>query len=147
MTARRATFTEAERRFLARMRVARLATSDAAGQPHVIPIVFAIDGQKLYTPVDEKPKRVAPSQLKRVRNLLVNPQVAVVVDEYDEDWTRLAWVLVTGRGEVVEGGEAHAAGVRLLESKYPQYEAMPLGGRPLILVTPLGVTSWGALSR
>lgn len=135
-------FTTAELSFLARMRVARLATADAAGQPHVIPIVFAIDDRALYTPLDEKPKRVAPSRLKRVRNLTVNPQVAVVVDEYDEDWTRLAWVLVTGRGEIVEGGAAHAAGVRLLHDKYPQYAAMPLEHRPIIVVTPIRVTSW-----
>ena len=141
----RATFTEAELHFLARMRVARLATADASGQPHVIPIVFATDGQRLYTPVDEKPKRVAPSQLKRVRNLLVNPQVAIVVDEYDEDWTRLAWMLVTGRGEIVETGQAHATGIRLLQAKYPQYDVMPLEHRPLIGVTPLRITSWGAL--
>ena len=139
------TFTEAELRFLARMRVARLATADASGQPHVIPIVFATDGQRLYTPVDEKPKRVAPSRLKRVRNLLVNPQVAVVVDEYDEDWTRLAWVLVTGQGEIVEAGEAHALGLRLLQAKYPQYDVMPLEHRLLIVVTPVRVTGWGAL--
>mgnify|MGYP001359597996 CR=1 FL=1 len=145
MTAR-ATFTEAERAFLTRMRVARLSTADASGQPHVVPIVFAFDGQQLYTPLDEKPKRVGPGELKRVRNLLENPQVAIVVDHYDEDWTRLAWVMVTGRGEMVEAGEAHAAGVRLLERKYPQYQAMPLRDRPLIVVTPQGVRSWGALS-
>jgi len=140
-----AIFTNAELGFLARMRVARLATADAAGQPHVIPIVFAIDGQRLYTPVDAKPKRVAPGRLKRVRNLLVNPHVAIVADEYDEDWTRLAWVLVAGRGEVVDGGEAHVVGIRLLQDKYAQYEAMPLEHRPLIVVTLLSVTSWGAL--
>ncbi len=142
----RSTFTEAELRFLARMRVARLATADATGQPHVIPIVFATDGRRLYTPVDEKPKRVAPRQLKRVRNLLANPQVAVVVDEYDEDWTRLAWTLVTGRAEIVEAGETHAAGVRLLRAKYPQYGVMLLEHRLLIVVTPTRVTSWGRLT-
>ena len=140
-------FTKAELGFLTRMRVARLATADAAGQPHVIPIVFAVDGHTLYTPVDKKPKRVAPSQLKRMRNLLVNPQVAVVVDQYDEDWVRLAWVLVTGRGEIVESGAAHATGIGLLQDKYPQYRAMPLTQCPLIVVTPLRVTSWGALLK
>ena len=144
---RRVIFTEAELSFLTRIRVARLATADAAGQPHVIPIVFAIDGQTLYTPVDEKPKRVAPNQLKRVRNLLANPRVAIVVDEYDEDWTRLAWVLVMGKGEIVEGGEVHAAGIRLLQDKYPQYDVMPLEHRLLIVVTPLRITSWGALQK
>jgi PPOX class probable F420-dependent enzyme len=128
------------------MRVARLATRDARGFPHVIPIVFAMDGRHLYTPLDAKPKRVAPLELKRVRNLAANPQLAIVADEYDEDWTKLAWVLVKGRGEIVERGETHAAGVRLLQSKYPQYKMMPLADRPMIVVTPLSVTSWGALS-
>jgi len=141
----RAVFSETERAFLTRMRVARLATADEAGQPHVIPIVFAIDDHALYTPLDEKPKRVAPRQLKRARNLLANPQIAIVVDRYDEDWTRLGWVMVTGMGQVVEDGEAHEAGVRLLQEKYAQYGAMPLEGRPLIVVTPRRVTSWGAL--
>lgn len=140
----RAIFSQDQMAFLARMRVARLATADAQGKPHVIPIVFALDGQKLYSPVDEKPKRVAPSQLKRIRNLLANPQVAVVVDEYDEDWTQLAWVLVTGKAEIIEGGESHATGVRLLEEKYPQYGVMPLAHRPMIVVTPERVTSWKA---
>ena len=141
----RATFTRGELGFLAGMRVARMATADARGIPHIIPIVFALDGRTLYTPLDGKPKRVVPAELKRVRNLLVNPWVTIVVDQYDEDWTRLAWVLVKGRGEIVEGGEAHAAGVRLLESKYPQYKVMPLTDRPLIVVTPHSVTSWGAI--
>jgi PPOX class probable F420-dependent enzyme len=141
----RADFTEAEMDLLTRTRVARLATADAAGQPHVIPIVFATDGRTLYTPVDEKPKRVAPSQLKRVRNLFENPKVALVVDYYDEDWTQLAWVLVKGTGKMVEKGESHAIGVRLLQDKYPQYEGMPLKDRPLIVITPSHVTSWKAL--
>ena len=100
----------------------------------------------MYTPLDAKPKRVAPTDLKRVRNLRVNPWVAIVVDQYDEDWTRLAWVMVKGRGALVEDGEAHRAGVRLLQSKYPQYRAMPLTECPLIAVTPVAITSWGALS-
>ena len=138
-------FNESEARFLREMRVARLATADASGQPHVIPIVFAFDGQHLYTPIDEKPKRVAPLRLKRVRNLLENSQVAIVVDRYDRDWTQLAWVLVRGRGELVEEGETSRTGISLLKEKYAQYEQMPLEGRPLIVVTPSEVTSWGKL--
>jgi PPOX class probable F420-dependent enzyme len=141
----RADFTEAELDLLTRTRVGRLATADAAGQPHVIPVVFATDGRKLYTPLDEKPKRVAPSQLKRVRNLFENPKVALVVDHYDEDWAQLAWVLVKGTGKVVEKGEAHATGVRLLQEKYPQYQRMPLKDRPLIVITPWHVMSWKAI--
>ena len=138
-------FNESEVRFLTAMRVARLATADASGQPHVIPIVFAFDGQRIYTPIDEKPKRVEPERLKRVRNLLENDQLAIVVDRYDEDWTQLAWVLVTGTGEFVEEGEQRRTGIKLLKEKYPQYEDMPLEGRPLIVVTPHSVTSWGDL--
>jgi PPOX class probable F420-dependent enzyme len=138
-------FNESEVRFLTAMRVARLATADSSGQPHVIPIVFAFDGQRLYTPIDEKPKRVGPKQLKRVRNLLENNQLAIVVDRYDADWTQLAWVLVKGTGEFVEEGEQSRTGIKLLKEKYSQYEDMPLEGRPLIVVTPHEVTSWGAL--
>ena len=142
-----AIFSPDQQAFLARMRVARLATADAAGQPHVIPIVFAADDQNVYSPLDEKPKRVAPSQVKRVRNLLANPQVGIVVDEYHEDWTRLVWMMVTGTATVVEDGESHAAGVRLLEEKYPQYRMMPLASRPIIVVTPRKVTTWKANNR
>ena len=127
------------------MRVARLATADAGGQPHAVPIVFAVDEQALYTPIDDKPKRAAPRHLKRLLNLAANPQVAVVVDEYDEDWTRLGWVLITGRAEVVEAGESHGAGKRLLEEKYSQYRRMPLEGHPLIVITPRRVSTWGRL--
>ena len=140
----RTDFTEQELDFLSRMRVARLATTDSAGQPHVIPVVFATDGQKLYTPLDRKPKRIPPNQLKRVRNLLYNPKLAFVVDNYEEDWTRLAWLLVKGTGALVESGESYTKGIRLLEEKYPQYASMPLKDRPLIVITPSHVTSWKA---
>jgi coenzyme F420-0:L-glutamate ligase/coenzyme F420-1:gamma-L-glutamate ligase len=143
----RAIFSESERDFLARMRVGRLATADAAGQPNVLPIVFAVDDRRLYTPVDSKPKRVEPRQLRRVRNLLANPRVAVVVDDYHENWAHLAWVLVTGRAEILERGDVYAAGIGLLRDKYTQYHAMPLENRLLIAITPLRVTSWGTFPR
>ena len=136
-------FTEAERAFLLRMRVARMATVDPDRRPHVVPIVFAVDEDRLYTPIDAKPKKVPPERLKRVRNLLAHPPVAVVVDEYDEDWTRLAWVMVSGTGALVDRGPAHATAVRLLTAKYPQYQAMPLDDRPIIVISPAAVTSWG----
>src|SRR5579884_2646540 len=117
----RTAFTKEELTFLEQARVGRLATTDAAGQPHVIPIVFATDGRKLYTPLDKKPKRTAPNQLKRVRNLLENPKLALVVDHYEEDWTKLAWVMIKGTGALVESGEVYGEGLRLLEKKYPQY--------------------------
>ncbi|MBI3361736.1 MAG: TIGR03668 family PPOX class F420-dependent oxidoreductase [Chloroflexi bacterium] len=129
------------------MRVGRLATCDAGGQPHVVPIVFAVEGHRLYTPLDEKPKRVAVGQLKRVRNILVNPQVAVVVDEYDEDWSRLAWVLIRGTAEIVAEGEAHATAMYLLRDKYPQYAAANLERRPVIVIRPTRIAQWGFLGR
>ena len=138
-------FTVAELRFLARMRVARLATADTSSQSHVIPIVFACDGTRLYSPLDEKPKRVGPHELKRARNILANPRVAVVVDDYDEDWTRLAWVLITGTAEILEGGESHFKGARLLRDKYLQHYDDSLERRPIIVVTPTRIASWGAI--
>ena len=140
----RANFTKEELDFLSAARVGRLATAGTSGQPHVIPIVFATDGQRLYTPIDRKPKRVAANQLQRVRNLLENPKIAFVVDHYEEDWRKLAWLLVKGTGRFLESGEEHAKGVRLLEEKYRQYGQMPLKDRPLIVIAPSEITSWSS---
>jgi PPOX class probable F420-dependent enzyme len=140
----RSTFTDTERDFLLRMRVARLATVGRDHGPHVIPIVYALEAGPLYTPLDHKAKRVPLTQLKRVRNIIANPQVAVVVDQYDEDWTRLAWVLVRGVAELHESGHAHETGIRLLRDKYPQYRQVPLDQHPLIVITPQAITSWKA---
>jgi PPOX class probable F420-dependent enzyme len=142
---RRATLTKEQLDFLSRTRVARLATADQNGQPHVIPIVFATDGSRLFTPLDEKPKRLPLSKLKRVRNLSANPKLSIIVDEYDEDWSRLGWVLVAGTGEIVNTGDLHTAGARLLRQKYPQYATMSFENRPLIVVTPNRITSWGRI--
>ena len=136
--------TEAQRAFLARHPVAHLATADAQGQPHVVPICYAYD-EYLYVAIDTKPKRVGPSQLKRLRNIRQNPRVAVVVDDYSDDWNRLAYVLIQGRAEVLEEGEEYEKALRLLRSKYSQYRKMPLEGRPLIWITPERIASWGAI--
>jgi coenzyme F420-0:L-glutamate ligase / coenzyme F420-1:gamma-L-glutamate ligase len=139
-------FSKAAYEFVARMRVARLATAGADGRPYVVPIVFALDGERLYTPVDQKPKQVAPNQLRRVRNIMANPQVSVVVDHYDDqDWTRLAWVLMTGRAEVQDDGDLHTRGRTLLEEKYGQYQTMRLDDQPLIIVRLDGVRPWGSI--
>jgi PPOX class probable F420-dependent enzyme len=124
-------------------RVARLATVDAQGRPHVLPIVFAYDG-RLYTPLDGKPKRVAPGRLQRVQNIAANDQVAVVVDHYGEDWQQLAWVQLRGRAAVIAAGEDYDTGVVLLAGKYPQYATVPLAGRPLILVEVTALRGWRA---
>ncbi len=125
-------------------RVAHLATGDARGQPHVIPICFVFDGNDFYSPIDEKPKRTAPQKLKRIRNVLKNPQVSLVIDHYEEDWRKLAYILVSGKARVLLSGAKHRKAVKLLRRKYSQYRNMAIDRRPLIAIRPERVTSWAA---
>lgn len=138
--------TDWEQDFIASHRVARLATVDEVGHPHVVPIVYAFDGSRLFTPIDEKPKRVGAYDLQRVRNILANPDVAVIIDEYSDDWTQLAWIQIRGTATLHQPNETPAweSGVALLHEKYPQYASMPLTERPIIVVTPEHVVSWQA---
>jgi PPOX class probable F420-dependent enzyme len=130
---------------LRRARVARLATADQSGRPHVVPVCFAFDGHALYSAIDEKPKRVAPRALRRMRNIEANPQAALVVDVYDEDWRRLTYVLVRGAADVLApGGREHAAAVARLRRKYPQYRTMDLESRPVLRLTPHSIVRWTA---
>jgi coenzyme F420-0:L-glutamate ligase/coenzyme F420-1:gamma-L-glutamate ligase len=132
--------------FLLRRRVARLATADGAGEPHVVPVCFAYSRGGIYVALDEKPKSVPPVRLRRVRNIIENPRVALVADRYAEDWSLLAFVMVRGLAMLVEpGAEEHGAAVRLLRGKYHQYERMRLEGNPVIAIRPERVASWGAL--
>jgi PPOX class probable F420-dependent enzyme len=126
-------------------RVAHLATADQQGRPYVIPICYVFDGKELYSPIDEKPKSSSPLRLKRVRNIQANPHVSVVVDRYDENWQRLAYVLIVGRARILASGIRHGRVVRLLRRKYPQYRKMTLGNRPIIRITPTAWKSWGRL--
>jgi PPOX class probable F420-dependent enzyme len=123
--------------------VARLATADAAGRPHVVPVCFALEGSSLYITIDEKPKRGVP--LKRVRNIAENPNVALVVDRYDENWTQLAWVMLRGPAEILEAGAEHDAAQALLRQKYPQLAAMRIDGLPVIALRIARTTAWGAI--
>lgn len=129
--------------FIKRGRVARLATANRAGQPHVVPIVYAYDG-RLVSPLDEKPKRVPARRLRRVQDIDENPLVAVIIDEYSEDWETLAWVQLRGQASIVERGRVHKDGVALLHAKYSQYSEMPLDGRPLIVVEVDRMIGWKA---
>jgi len=122
-------------RLLSSARVAHLATADARGRPHVVPICFAIDGDKLFTPLDAKPKKRAPLKLKRVRNIAANPHAAIVVDHYEEDWRRLGYVLLNGKAKLLCRGARHRRAVRSLKAKYSQYRAMDIDDSPLIAVT------------
>ena len=124
-------------------RIAHLATSDPQGMPHLIPICFVFDGDHFYSVLDQKPKRTPVTQLKRVRNILSNPNVAVVLDHYEEDWNRLWYVLVRGSAQLIREGEEHRRATLMLREKYPQYLEMDIDDSPVIKITPEGITSWG----
>ena len=139
-----AALTEAQRRFLATARVGHLATADAHGAPHLVPVCYVVDDTTLYISIDEKPKR-QDVPLQRLRNIQANPAVAVTVDRWDEDWSRLAWVMLRGRAEILAGGEEHDRAQALLRDRYPQYRGMDLAPLPVIAVRITRVTSWGNL--
>ena len=137
--------TEAQRRFVETRRVGHLATADAGGAPYLVPVCFALAEATLYITVDEKPKR-RDRPMKRVRNILENPRAAFVADRWDEDWTRLGWVMLRGPAEILEGGDEHAAAQALLRDKYVQYRSMNLADLPVIALRIARVASWGDLS-
>jgi PPOX class probable F420-dependent enzyme len=130
-------------RYLAEHRVAHLATTGADGRPSVVPICYASDGRAIYSALDQKPKRVAPAALQRVRNLLAHPKVALLVDDYAEDWSQLTYLLVRGRAALLEPGTPdHAAAVALLRAKYAQYRAMAIEAQPIICIHPTHSSFW-----
>ena len=129
--------------FLATHRVARLATADGQSAPHVLPICYVFDGQSLYSALDKKPKRVNALDLKRVRNVRHNPRVAVVVDDYSENWDLLAHVLIQGEAQILEAGEERDRGETMLRRKYPQYHDLLEAGCVILKITPKHVVHWG----
>ena len=137
--------TKLERSFIDAHPVARLATADARGMPHAVPICFVVLDNTLYLTIDEKPKQDA-RRLKRLRNIAENNQVAVIVDRYDDDWSRLGWVMLRGAAEIIETGAEHAAAQAALKARYPQYRAMELGGLPVVAVRIARVARWGCLA-
>ena len=136
---------ERQRRFLEASRVGHLATADARGTPHLIPVCYAVDGGTLYITVDEKPKR-RDIPLKRVRNILDNPQAAFVVDRYDDDWSRLGWVMLRGPAEILDSGPEHDRAQALIVGRYPQLKAMRIAELPVIALRIARATDWGNLS-
>jgi PPOX class probable F420-dependent enzyme len=136
--------TDPQRAFLAAQRVARLATADAAGRPHVVPVCYALLRDKVYFTIDEKPKK-KPMALKRLANLRANPFAALVVDRYDEDWSRLGWVMVQGAAEVLEAGPEHDEAQAALRQRYPQLAAMRIEALPVVAVRVEHAASWGLL--
>lgn len=129
---------------VAAARVARLATVDPAGRPHVVPVTFVLDGATLYSAVDRKPKRT--SRLRRLENIRANPRAALLVDHYEEDWSRLWWVRVRGQARVLEEGPEAERALDLLARKYPRYRSEPPPG-PVVAVGAEEWVGWSARGR
>ena len=137
--------TDAQYRFLEASRVGRLATADTAGVPHLVPVCYAVDGMSAYITVDEKPKRT-DIPLKRLRNIMENPAVALTVDRWDEDWSRLAWVMLRGSAVILDSGKEHDRAQDLLRTRYPQYRSMDIAPLPVIAIRIGRVLAWGDLA-
>lgn len=130
--------------FIERARVARLATIDSEFKPHLVPVVFVFDGNHFFIPLDEKRKTAKPEKLKRIRNIQDNPNVALLIDEYSEDWTKLAFVMIQGKASVAsktEGNIQVREAYKKLMTKYIQYQKVGVG-EMCIIITPKKVASW-----
>jgi PPOX class probable F420-dependent enzyme len=135
-----------------RARVARLATADSKAKPHIVPVVFAFDGEKYYIPIDKKTKTSKPGKLRRIKNIEVNPAVALLIDEYNEDWKKLLFIMVQGKAAILgkkrENNEdkllrtAH----KLLYTKYPQYQNIDIG-KLSIVIYPQKTIFWSMFHR
>ena len=148
MSRKRPKISRTVQKMLKKARVARLATLDAQSRPHIVPVCFAYDSKLLYTAVDEKPKRVTPERLARLRNIRAVPRVALLIDEYDEDWTQLWYILIRGKAKLIpkSAHEERAWAIRKLRAKYPQYaRGMLADDAPVIRITPERTTSWGKI--
>jgi PPOX class probable F420-dependent enzyme len=135
--------------FIRRARVARLATIGSDGTPALVPICFALIGDDqpmIVSVLDEKPKRVEDDELARVRNIRRNPQVGFIVDHYDEDWTRLAFVQIRGVAQIIQPDDAlHPDAISALRDKHQQYHTMAIGERQIIVIQSERVISWGRM--
>ena len=130
--------------FIERARVARLATVDFASKPHLVPVVFVFYANHFFIPLDEKRKTAKPEKLKRIRNIQDNPNVTLLIDEYSEDWTKLAFVMIQGKASIAtkeEGNIQVRQAYKKLMIKYLQYQKVGLGER-CIIITPKKVASW-----
>lgn len=131
--------------FIQRVRVARLATIDSEFKPHLVPVVFVFDGNHFFIPVDEKRKKTKPEKLRRIKNIQGNPNVALLIDEYNEDWSRLAFVMIQGTASVVKSRPQAdiqlKQAVKELTTKYTQYQKIGTG-EMCIIIKPEKVASW-----
>jgi PPOX class probable F420-dependent enzyme len=143
-----------------RARVARLATADSKAKPHIVPVVFAFDGEKYYIPIDEKTKTTKPGELRRIKNIDANPAVALLIDEYNEDWKKLLFIMVQGKAAILGKKKGNDEGTtkehgddkllkkahELLKTKYPQYQHIDIG-KLSIVIYPQKTIFWSMLSR
>jgi PPOX class probable F420-dependent enzyme len=146
MSRERQGFSRAVEKVLKTARVARLATSDAKGRPHIVPICFAYYGKFFYTAIDQKPKRVPRERLARLQNIRAAPRVALLIDKYDEDWTQLWYILIRGKAKLLPNSaqKERSLAIRKLRAKYPQYaQGMLADDAPIIRITPERTTAWG----
>ena len=134
------------RRFIEIHRVAHLATANAQGRPSVIPICYAFPDAVFYSVIDEKPKTVSSNQLQRIQNIRSNPNVALVIDDYSEDWEALAYLHVRCLAEILEPDttQEHSVAIIALRARYPQYSSMQIDARPVIKLVPQQVRFWSA---
>ena len=133
--------------FIERARVARLATVDYTSKPHLVPVVFVFDGNHFFIPIDQKRKTVKPPRLKRIKNIQDNPNVALLIDRYSEDWTKLAFVMIQGKASIItsktQGNIPVQEAYKKLTTKYKQYQKIGLS-EMCIIIKPEKVTSWRA---
>ena len=134
-----------ERHFVEGRRIGHLATADGSAVPHVVPVCFGLLEDRLYITIDRKPKRDRDRPLKRLSNIADNPRAAIVFDRYDEDWRRLAWVMLHGRAEILTAGSEHDRAQSLLRARYKQLDAMQIEELPVIAIHIERVASWGDL--
>ena len=132
-------------------RIARLATVDSECKPHLVPVVFAFDGEYFYIPIDEKTKQEPskPEKLKRVKNIQTNPNIALLIDEYNEDWTKLYFVMIQGRASLISNKKGEQQNEllllekahKLLSEKYHHYQKIGIG-EYVIMIYPYKIMSW-----
>ncbi len=122
-----------------------MATVGKLGKPLVVPICFAFDGNFIYSPIDKKPKSVSAGKLKRIRNIINNPNISLGIDEYLENWSLLYYLIIQGTAEIIDEGEEYENSLSMLSKKYDQYREMGLEslGAPVIKITPDKIISWG----
>ena len=147
-----------------RARVARLATADSKAIPHIVPVVFAFDGEKYYIPVDEKTKTAKPDKLRRIKNIEINPAVALLIDEYSEDWNKLLFIMIQGKASILgkrrgnakeeeeeqqendENDKLLKIAHKLLFTKYTQYQYIAIG-ELCIVIYPQKTIFWSMVSK